>query len=116
MELNPSWLLARMVMIPPTETAPERYALYALSSSLRDIHSFHVHPPSLRAMYGSITINFKDGQTSAPLWFHDDESRSTVLQKKTQGGKFHERSECNVVRWGGDEFIDRLSQLITITL
>ncbi|KAI9264262.1 rab-GTPase-TBC domain-containing protein [Phascolomyces articulosus] len=105
-------------MLSSIADLPERHSLYALSIPLNDVRSLLVHPPSFTKWYGSIVINFQDGSSSAPLWFHDDESRSTVLQKNTQGGKFSEDRPGNnknqQVRWGGDEFIYRLNQLIFI--
>ncbi|KAI8981649.1 rab-GTPase-TBC domain-containing protein [Mycotypha africana] len=88
--------------------------LYAISTPVDAIHSFLIKPPSFSKWYGNITINFKDGHSSAPLWFHDDESKSTTLQKNTQGGKFTSDSDTQT-RWGGDEFLARLGQLIHIT-
>jgi hypothetical protein len=59
-------------------------------------------------------INFKDGHSSGPFWFHDDESKSTMLQKNTQGGKYTSNNNSQV-RWGGDEFIERLGHLVDIS-
>ena len=104
-------------MIPSLMDRPhDQYSLYAISSPLENINSVFVRPPCFTKWYGSVVLNFKDGSSSAPLWFHDDESRSTVLQKNTQGGKFSDDqgTECQV-RWGGDEFMHRLCQLTQVT-
>lgn len=97
-------------MIP---SIPEEYTLYAVSASIDTIHSLLIKPPSFLKWYGSIVINFKDGQCSGPFWFHDDESKSTMLQKNTQGGKFTANDDGQV-RWGGDEFAERLGQLVKV--
>lgn len=105
------------VMIPSLMHRPhDPYSLYAISSPLENINSVFVRPPCFTKWYGSVVLNFKDGSSSAPLWFHDDESRSTVLQKNTQGGKFSDDqgTDCQV-RWGGDEFMHRLCQLTQVT-
>ncbi|KAG2218741.1 hypothetical protein INT45_003059, partial [Circinella minor] len=107
------------IMLSSIIDLPDQHSLYALSIPLKDVRSILVHPPSFTKWYGSLVINFQDGSSSAPLWFHDDESRSTVLQKNTQGGKFSEGETSNhgknqQVRWGGDEFMYRLSQLTYI--
>lgn len=98
------------IMIP---SIPEEYSLYALSTSIDAIHSLTIRAPSFSKWYGSIIINLKDGQNVGPYWFHDDESKSTMLQKNTQGGKFT-ADEDSKVTWGGDEFIERLGQLIKV--
>ena len=108
-----------MIMLSSIIDLPDKRSLYAISTNVNNIRSLVVHPPSVTKWYGSVVINFLDGSSSAPLWFHDDESRSTVLQKNNQGGKFSESSEksgsrVNQLRWGGDEFMFRLSQLIRI--
>ncbi|KAI8988873.1 GTPase activating protein Gyp7 [Pilobolus umbonatus] len=97
------------VMIP---SIPDESKLYALSAPVNTIHSLVIKAPSFSKWYGTIIINFMDGHSSTPLWFHDDESMSTVLQKNTQGGKY--TSQGGQVRWGGDEFIERLSQIIPV--
>ncbi|KAG2215549.1 hypothetical protein INT46_000355 [Mucor plumbeus] len=91
----------------------EEYTLYAVSASINTINSLLIRAPSFSKWYGSIVINFNDGHCSGPFWFHDDESKSTMLQKNTQGGKFTSKDDAQV-RWGGDEFVERLGQLITV--
>lgn len=91
----------------------EEYTLYAVSASINTINSLLIRAPSFSKWYGSIVINFNDGHSSGPFWFHDDESKSTMLQKNTQGGKFTSKEDAQV-RWGGDEFVERLGQLITV--
>ncbi|KAI9311242.1 rab-GTPase-TBC domain-containing protein [Dichotomocladium elegans] len=105
---------ASTVMIPSLMDKENDESLYAISSQLENIKSIIVHPPSFTKWYGSIVFNFHDGSSSAPLWFHDDESRSTMLQKNTQGGKYSDEGDGKQVRWGGDEFMHRLSQLTPI--
>ncbi|KAI7898359.1 rab-GTPase-TBC domain-containing protein [Cokeromyces recurvatus] len=91
----------------------EQFTSYAVSVPTYAIHSFLIKAPSFSKWYGSIVINFKDGHSSGPFWFHDDESKSTMLQRNTQGGKFTS-NDRNLVCWGGDEFLERLSQIIQI--
>ncbi|CAO3618918.1 unnamed protein product [Cunninghamella echinulata] len=104
------------VLIP--SSGCETSSLYAFSTPMTQIHSLVIHPPSFTKWYGSIIINFKDGHSSSPLWFHDDESNSTVLQKKTQGGKFFQNNngDHQKIRWGGDEFMERLSTILSIEI
>lgn len=107
---------ASTIMIPSPKDLPEnKQSLYAICAHLEDIHSIVIQPPSITKWYGSLVINFKNGHSSAPLWFHDDESRSTVLQKNNQGGKHDNTRHGSHIRWGGDEFIDRISRLVPVT-
>ncbi|KAI8064510.1 rab-GTPase-TBC domain-containing protein [Gongronella butleri] len=99
------------VLIPSLDL--EQSNLYALSTPLDEIHSLVVRPPSFTKWYGSLVINFKDGHSSTPFWFHDDESTSTVLQKKLQGGKWVEQY-ASTTRWGGDEFMEKLCRLTSV--
>ncbi|KAI8086599.1 GTPase-activating protein GYP7 [Halteromyces radiatus] len=94
----------------------EHHSKYALSTPLQDIHSIVVRPPSFTKWYGSIIFNFKNGHSSTPFWFHDDESNSTVLQKNTQGGKWSCDEQRQQTRWGGDEFMERLCSLVPIEI
>lgn len=96
----------------PSES--DEYRLYAISAPIDTIHSFLIKPPSFSKWYGNIIINFKDGHNAGPFWFHDDESKSTMLQKNTQGGKYTENDDGQV-RWGGDEFLERLSHLVKVS-
>ncbi|KAI8079327.1 rab-GTPase-TBC domain-containing protein [Thamnidium elegans] len=98
------------IMIP---SLSEEHSLYALSAPIDTINSFLIKAPSFSKWYGSIIINFKSGESAGPFWFHDDESKSTMLQKNTQGGKFT-ANDHGQVRWGGDEFIERLGQLVKV--
>ncbi|KAI8884136.1 RabGAP/TBC [Backusella circina FSU 941] len=98
------------ILIP--SSSEQEDSLYALSANVDSIDSFVIKAPCFSKWYGSVVINFKDGHSSSPFWFHDDESKSTMLQKNTQGGKYTEND--GQVRWGGDEFIERLGQLIPV--
>ncbi|KAF7722974.1 GTPase activating protein [Apophysomyces ossiformis] len=98
----------------PSGSASDSYALYGFAAPIKDIHSLSIQPPSLTKWYGSVVFNFIDGHSSTPFWFHDDESQSTMLQKKNQGGKFT-MDEKQQTRWGGDEFIDRICQFTSVS-
>ncbi|KAJ2728755.1 GTPase activating protein [Coemansia sp. Cherry 401B] len=75
-------------------------ANYAFCKPVGDIASLLIHPPSLTRWYGSVIINLADGASLAPMWFHDDESASTML-----GMARH---------WGGDELLVWLAQAVSI--
>ncbi|KAI9504030.1 rab-GTPase-TBC domain-containing protein [Coemansia spiralis] len=73
---------------------------YAFCKPVGDIASMLIHPPSLTQWYGSMILNLADGSSLAPMWFHDDESASTML-----GMTRH---------WGGDELLVWLAHIVSI--
>ncbi|KAJ1875847.1 GTPase activating protein [Coemansia sp. RSA 990] len=54
-------------------------ANYAFCKPVGDIASLVIHKPSLTHWYGTLIINLADGSSLAPMWFHDDESASSLL-------------------------------------
>ncbi|KAJ2898795.1 GTPase activating protein [Coemansia aciculifera] len=75
-------------------------ANYAFCRPVGDVSSLLIHPPSLTQWYGSVILNMADGTSLAPMWFHDDESASTLL-----GMTRH---------WGGDELLVWLAHAVSI--
>ncbi|KAJ1997719.1 GTPase activating protein, partial [Coemansia thaxteri] len=75
-------------------------ANYAFCKPVGDVSSLLIHPPSLTQWYGSVILNMADGSSLAPMWFHDDESASTLL-----GMTRH---------WGGDELLVWLAHAVSI--
>jgi hypothetical protein len=100
------------VTIPEPGSLPEQQSPYAFSTGLKAIKSISVKPPSLNQWYGSMVINFQSGESSPPLWFHDDESQSTILQKKAEQRKSSEQDSNTV--WGGDEIINWIARLVNV--
>ncbi|KAJ2741903.1 GTPase activating protein [Coemansia sp. BCRC 34301] len=75
-------------------------ANYAFCKPVGEVSSLLIHPPSLTQWYGSVILNMADGTSLAPMWFHDDESASTLL-----GMTRH---------WGGDELLVWLAHAVSI--
>ncbi|KAI8579102.1 hypothetical protein K450DRAFT_199779 [Umbelopsis ramanniana AG] len=101
------------VTVPEPTVISEQQSPYAFSTGLKAIKSISVKPPSLNQWYGSMVINFQSGESSPPLWFHDDESPSTILQRKAGQEETSERDNNSTV-WGGDEIIKRLASLVNV--
>ncbi|CAO1630560.1 unnamed protein product [Parajaminaea phylloscopi] len=59
----------------------------AISHTLGDIYSVKVVPPTVSNWYGSLLVSLNGGESLPPLYFHDDESRSTLLgmHRSTKG-------------------------------
>ncbi|KAJ2556624.1 GTPase activating protein [Coemansia sp. RSA 1933] len=73
---------------------------YAFCKPVGEISSLLIHPPSLTQWYGSVILNLADGSSLAPMWFHDDESASTLL-----GMTRH---------WGGDELLVWMAHVVSL--
>lgn len=63
-----------LVTLPPSNT-------HAFSIPIRTLYSLVVQPPTLSSWFGSATLNLFGGDSLPPLYFHDEESRSTVLDR-----------------------------------
>ncbi|SCZ87307.1 BZ3500_MvSof-1268-A1-R1_Chr2-2g04773 [Microbotryum saponariae] len=62
-------------------TAPAPSSAHAFSIPIRRLYSLLVQAPTLTSWYGSVTCSLFGGETLPPLWFHDEESRSTVVDR-----------------------------------
>lgn len=62
-----------LVSLPPPSSA------HAFSIPIPSLYSLVIQPPTLSSWFGSVTFNLYGGETLPPLYFHDEESRSTVL-------------------------------------
>ncbi|CAG8499684.1 5020_t:CDS:10 [Ambispora leptoticha] len=99
---------------------PSAETLYATSTPISSIYSIVVKLPKFTQWYGSIIINLIGGNTLPAFVFHDDESRSTRLQRRRQGKvsehTYNQKEETNetehnTITWGGDEVISLLKKL-----
>lgn len=79
----------------PKGRRPEDYA-FAVPTS--QIYSLLVDPPSLSNWHGSVTVNLLGGVALPTLYFHDDESPSTISSMR-EGAT-----------WGATSFFDQLKQ------
>uniref|UniRef100_A0A060T1M3 GTPase-activating protein GYP7 n=1 Tax=Blastobotrys adeninivorans TaxID=409370 RepID=A0A060T1M3_BLAAD len=91
--------------------APPRSSIssYAFSVPLYNLYSVQVRPPSLGWWWGSIIIHTKSEETLPALFFHDSESKSTILQRKKRTKDFDPFDHGDLF-WGGDAFMSILGQ------
>ncbi|GAA5896613.1 hypothetical protein JCM8208_004246 [Rhodotorula glutinis] len=96
---------------------------HAFSHPVPDLYSLRVEPPTLTSWVGSITLSLFGGLTLPPLFFHDDESKSTLLDRDArvtalgvggshsrQHGHGHERRTSLAPSWGGEAFLTQVRQ------
>ncbi|GAA5864179.1 hypothetical protein JCM8547_001281 [Rhodosporidiobolus lusitaniae] len=90
---------------------------HAFSHPLTSIYSIQIVPPTLTSWIGSVTISLFGGATLPPLFFHDDESHSTLLDQDRRasslsvGGAHSLRSAGSLApSWGGEALLSQLKQ------
>ncbi len=87
---------------------------YSFSVALSFIYSIQVRTPSVGWWFGSIVINTRDGEKLPIVFFHDDESPSTLKQQKVRNASFDPFGEGGDLFWGGLEFINVLSKFANV--
>jgi hypothetical protein len=87
---------------------------YSFSSPLSFIYSIQVRKPSIGFWFGSIVINTKDGEKLPIVFFHDDESPSTLKIQKARNQSFDPFGDSGELYWGGVDFIQALQGYINI--
>jgi TBC1 domain family member 15 len=88
---------------------------YAFAIPVSAIYSLQVRPPSIGWWFGSVIINSRAGDNFPPLFFHDSECQSTILQKKKRAREsFDPFGEGGEMFWGGDEVLRWLRRYVKI--
>ncbi|KAF2274255.1 GTPase activating protein [Westerdykella ornata] len=105
-----------LVPPPPITTSHGSSAgSYAFAVPLSEVFSILVRPPSLGWWFGSIVINTRAGDSFPPLFFHDSECQSTILQrKKLARESFDPFGDSGGMFWGGDEVLRWLKRYVTV--
>lgn len=107
-----------LVPPPPTVTShPASVGVghYAFAVPLSAIYSLLIRPPSVGWWYGSVIINSRAGDSFPPLFFHDNECQSTLLQKRRRArDSFDPFGETGEMFWGGDEVLRWVKRYVTV--
>lgn len=105
-------------LVPPPPTVTSNVSSvggYAFAIPVSAVYSLIVRPPSLGWWYGSVIINSRAGENFPPLFFHDNECQSTILQKKKMmRDTFDPFGENGQMFWGGDEVVRWLRRYILV--
>ncbi|BGO94294.1 hypothetical protein NBRC10512_002744 [Rhodotorula toruloides] len=92
---------------------------HAFSHPITSLYSVQVQPPTLTSWIGTVTLSLFGGVTLPPLHFHDDESKSTVLDQDRRasslsvGGSHSARQPAGgalAPSWGGEAFVKQLKR------
>jgi hypothetical protein len=106
-----------LVPPPPTTVYQESLSIghYAFAIPVSSIYSLLIRPPSLGWWFGSVIINSRSGDSFPPLFFHDSECQSTILQKKKRTRESFDPFGANgEMFWGGDEVLRWLRRYVTV--
>jgi len=108
-----------LVPPPPTVTAHPASASavghYAFAVPVSAVYSLLVRPPSVGWWYGSVILNCRAGDAFPPLFFHDNECQSTILQKRKRArDRFDPFGEGGEMFWGGDEVLRWLRRYVVV--
>ena len=101
----------------PVTTTTQNNAIgaYAFAVPISEIYSLLIRPPSIGWWYGSVVINTRKGDSFPALFFHDDECKSTILQKKKLVREsFDPFGEGGGAFWGGDEVLRWLKRYVHV--
>ncbi|KAL2128798.1 hypothetical protein VTI74DRAFT_8618 [Chaetomium olivicolor] len=106
-----------LVPPPPTVTSHPGSAVghYAFAVPVSAVFSLVIRPPSVGWWYGSVIINSRAGDSFPPLFFHDNECQSTILQKRRRArDRFDPFGEGGEMFWGGDEVLRWLRRYVVV--
>ncbi|GAA5891526.1 hypothetical protein JCM6882_004500 [Rhodosporidiobolus microsporus] len=109
-------------LAPPIESAHTSASSprsHAFSYPLTSLYALQIQPPTLTNWIGTVTVSLFGGVTLPPLHFHDDESRSTLLDQDRRASSLsvggahslqHGRSGSLAPSWGGEALLNQLRQ------
>lgn len=87
---------------------------YSFSLPLSLVYSIQVRKPSHGFWFGLVIVHTKDGEKLPILFFHDDESPSTLKRQKVLNQRFETFGDDGDLYWGGRDFIEALGKFINI--
>ncbi|RLV92901.1 GTPase-activating protein [Spathaspora sp. JA1] len=87
---------------------------YSFNAVLSYIYSIQFRIPSHGYWFGSIVVNTQDGDKLPIMFFHDDESPSTIKSNKLHNQRFDPFGSEGELYWGGADFRKALQKLINI--
>ena len=81
---------------------------YSFSIPISFIYSVQVRTPTAGWWHGSVVINSRDGEKLPIVFFHDNESPSTIRNQKAKNQTFDPFGENGEMYWGGIDFMNAL--------
>lgn len=99
-----------IVSKPPTSSAFG----FCFSIPISFVYSIQVRKPSVGWWFGSIIINTQDGEKLPIVFFHDDESPSTLKNQKVRNQRFDPFGDNGEMYWGGLDFMNALGKFADV--
>ncbi|KAK9451899.1 rab-GTPase-TBC domain-containing protein [Limtongia smithiae] len=93
--------------------AASSLATFAFAVPLHRVYSVMLYPPSFGSN-GKIAIHTRDEATIPPLFFHDAESQSTIMQQRMRNKQFTPFAANGDLFWGGDQFMKYLRRYAVV--
>ncbi len=89
---------------------------YAFSIPIADIYSLQIRVPTVGLWCGSIVIHPRTSEVLPVLFFHDEESPSTLAERKIRNQKFEifSTNSPTSLFWGGDQLMDEMSKYVVV--
>jgi hypothetical protein len=97
--------LAESTLVSSVSDLSQTGPSYSFSVPISAIYSIIAHPPTLSAWYGSLTVNLYGGVSLPVLYFHDDDSPSTLFSRDVASSSISTRPPPT---WGGEALLRRL--------
>lgn len=106
-----AYVLVELSSAPTLVSLPPAHSAHAFSIPIRSIYSIVMQPPTLSSWFGSATFHLFEDRTFPPLYFHDEESRSTVLDRDRRASAMSSGGAVLSTMppsWGGDALLGQL--------
>lgn len=97
---------------------------HAFSFPVRSLYSIILQPPTLSSWFGSLSLHLFSGESVPALYFHHDESRSTVLDRDRRVAALGATGPNNRINssspspllpsWGGEALIGQLKSYANV--
>lgn len=87
---------------------------YSFSIPLSYVYSIQVRTPTAGWWHGSVVINSRDGEKLPIVFFHDNESPSTLRNQKAKNQTFDPFGENGEMYWGGIDFMGAVSSYAVV--
>lgn len=87
---------------------------FCFSVPISFVYSIQIRKPSVGWWFGSIILNTQDGKKLPIVFFHDDESPSTLKNQQVRNQRFDPFGDNGQIYWGGQDFMNALEKFADV--